>query len=239
VNTYTTDYQTRPAVAVDGSGGFVVVWQSCCQDGSDSGVFGRSFDSAGAPTGPELQLNTYTTDLQGTPRIAVDGSGEFVVVWQSFGQDGSADGVLGQRFCIDVDGDGACDAADNCSIAYNPAQSDADADGVGDACDNCYAAYNPGQQDVDADGAGDNCDNCVSVYNPNQANSDNQPEGDACDLTITFPLQPGDVDCSGTPPPITWTPEVYDRFKVFVATSATFTGKGKTTSGDKLLKTTS
>ena len=35
----------------------------------------------------------------------------------------------------DADGDGACDAVDNCPEAANTDQSDSDADGVGDACD--------------------------------------------------------------------------------------------------------
>lgn len=35
----------------------------------------------------------------------------------------------------DADGDGICDAADDCVSAHDPSQADADADGAGDACD--------------------------------------------------------------------------------------------------------
>src|SRR6266705_3594501 len=37
----------------------------------------------------------------------------------------------------DQDGDGICDAVDNCPYASNPDQADRDGDGIGDACDNC------------------------------------------------------------------------------------------------------
>ena len=49
-------------------------------------------------TGPEFQVNSYTTGPQGFPEIAVGPQGEYVVVWESFGPDGSAWGVSGQRY---------------------------------------------------------------------------------------------------------------------------------------------
>ncbi|MFQ5720323.1 MAG: C25 family cysteine peptidase, partial [Acidobacteriota bacterium] len=57
----------------------------------------------------------------------------------------------------DGDGDGTCDAADNCVATANADQADADGDGVGDACDNCAAFMNAGQTDTDGDGVGDAC----------------------------------------------------------------------------------
>ena len=98
VNSYTTFYQWSPAVAADALGNFVVVWASGNQDGSLSGVFGQRFDSAGSPVGSEFQVNTYTTNYQRVPAVAGDGAGNFVVAWQSFGQDGSGEGIFGQRF---------------------------------------------------------------------------------------------------------------------------------------------
>jgi len=43
VNTWTTDIQGNPSVSSLANGGFVVVWESKGQDGSDYGVFGRIF----------------------------------------------------------------------------------------------------------------------------------------------------------------------------------------------------
>ena len=98
VNTYTTYYQRRPAVASDASGNFVVVWTSYFQDGSTSGVFGRRYASTGAPLGPEFRVNTYTTSYQSWLSVASDSSGNFVVVWESALQDGSNSGIFGQRY---------------------------------------------------------------------------------------------------------------------------------------------
>ena len=48
--------------------------------------------------GVELQVNTYTTSDQRSPDVALDGDGDFVVVWTSAGQDGSQGGAFGRRF---------------------------------------------------------------------------------------------------------------------------------------------
>jgi hypothetical protein len=98
VNTYSTDNQGIPAVAADASGGFVVAWTSFGQDGDSRGVFGQRYAGSGAPLGPEFRVNTFTTGLQEIPIVAVDASGNFVVVWDSGGQDGSSVGVFGQRY---------------------------------------------------------------------------------------------------------------------------------------------
>ncbi|MBI4169776.1 MAG: hypothetical protein HY510_07550, partial [Acidobacteria bacterium] len=58
----------------------------------------------------------------------------------------------------DADGDGLCDAFDNCPTVANSDQSDVDGDGAGDRCDTCPTVFNPGQSDVDGDGLGDACD---------------------------------------------------------------------------------
>lgn len=106
VNTYTTGlqgYRGKPAVACENDGDFVVVWGSYPtpfkQDGSGSGTFGQRFSSGGAPAGTEFQVNSYTMGNQGYwPEVAIDDSGNFVMLWSSDGQDGDDLGVFGQRF---------------------------------------------------------------------------------------------------------------------------------------------
>jgi len=107
VNTYTTSYQSRPAVAVDAAGDFVVVWASYNWGGADSSKFsvlGQRYTSDGSVVGGEFQVNTYTTSDQQWPAVAVSATGDFVVVWESYGSAGtdtSAFSVQGQRFTSD------------------------------------------------------------------------------------------------------------------------------------------
>ena len=98
VNSYTTYHQYRSSAAMDADGDFVVAWASLEQDGDHSGIFVRRFDSSGTAHGVELQVNTYTTSSQNYPAVAMDGDGDFVVVWQSNGPDGYGQGIFGQRF---------------------------------------------------------------------------------------------------------------------------------------------
>src|SRR5438094_8078554 len=97
VNTGTTDQQARPAVATDGAGNFVVVWEDFANAFGGRGIIGQRYSSSGAPQGPEFRVNTYTTYSKQYPAVAADGAGNFVVVWGSFVQDGSGTGVFGQR----------------------------------------------------------------------------------------------------------------------------------------------
>ena len=54
--------------------------------------------------GPEFRVNTHTPSDQALPATAMDADGDFVVVWQSNGQDqvtGTNEGVYGQRYSAD------------------------------------------------------------------------------------------------------------------------------------------
>lgn len=107
VNSFTQYPQIRPDVVATDAGGIVVVWQSPGLDASDGGVVGQRYDAAGVAVGGEFLVNTYTFATQGDPAVAAGPPGQFVVAWVSASQDGSADGIFGQRFLgpvIFVDG---------------------------------------------------------------------------------------------------------------------------------------
>jgi hypothetical protein len=97
VNTFTTWRQFRPSVAADGSGDFLVTWESEGQDLSAFGVYAQAFDRSGARLGSEFRVNSFTTFAQMSPKVAAAAPGEFVLTWQSWGQDGSSFGVVGRK----------------------------------------------------------------------------------------------------------------------------------------------
>lgn len=90
VNTYTNSFQISPGVATLADGSVVVVWASDGQDGSLQGIFGQRFSAAGAKMGGEFQINQWTSKNQRTPAVAALSGGNFVVVWVSELQRGSA-----------------------------------------------------------------------------------------------------------------------------------------------------
>jgi hypothetical protein len=94
----------------------------------------------------------------------------------------------------DTDGDGIVDAADDCPLVPDPAQTDADHDGIGDACDTCPGVASSNRLDRDGDGVGDACDNCPATPNPDQTDSDGDGVGDAC-----APSREPDSDGDGVP----------------------------------------
>jgi hypothetical protein len=97
VNTTTTGQQRNSVVAMDAAGGFVIAWSSD-QDGSSDGIYAQRYNAAGIAQGGEFKVNTYTTNSQRLPVIAMDATGDFVVAWQSYKQDGAGDGIYAQRY---------------------------------------------------------------------------------------------------------------------------------------------
>jgi len=102
VNTYTAGSQSRPDVEWRANGEIVVVWESSGSLGDDNlgtSVQMRRLSSNGTPIGTELQVNTFTTGLQSTPRVGSADDGSFVVVFagQSSDSDPYSD-ILARRF---------------------------------------------------------------------------------------------------------------------------------------------
>ena len=93
-NTFTTLAQIHPSVATDSVGDFVVAWENALQ----LQLFGQRFASDGTPAGPEFRVNTYPGGFQQGAAVAADAAGNFVVTWDTYGQDGSGRAVFGQRY---------------------------------------------------------------------------------------------------------------------------------------------
>ncbi len=98
VNANTNGAQQYSAIAALADGGFVVTWSSFGQDGSSYGIYGQRYTSAGVADGSEFLVNTFTNFSQVFSSIAALADGGFVVTWTSDGQDGSSNGIYGQRY---------------------------------------------------------------------------------------------------------------------------------------------
>ncbi len=98
VNAYTTSGQVRPSVAFSGGSDaeFLVAWRGA-GTGDGSGIFGRRFDSAGAPVSSEFRVSSTTSGSKSYPAAAANPAGPiFVVTWEK--SENSQTNVFGQRF---------------------------------------------------------------------------------------------------------------------------------------------
>jgi hypothetical protein len=92
VNTSTAAYQSRPSIAMNASGAFVVSWGKFHSD-VETGVYVQRYDASGTPNGPEFRVNTdldTQTSYGGggaifAPKssVALNDAGDFVVAWQA------------------------------------------------------------------------------------------------------------------------------------------------------------
>jgi PKD repeat protein len=99
VHPATAGDQQRPRVAMDGQGGFAVVWESAGQDGDGLGVFLRNFAADGSAVAPVQQVNQTTAADQSSPALAIDALGRRIVSWRDGRENyvSSSDGHLAQR----------------------------------------------------------------------------------------------------------------------------------------------
>ena len=97
VNTYTADDQQFPAVAMDAEGNFAIAWTSYGQDGDGPSVFARWYDATGAAPQPEFQVHDLGGGWQLRPAVAMSATGEFIVTWTSWTDDGNRTGIYARR----------------------------------------------------------------------------------------------------------------------------------------------
>jgi len=98
VSTTTDNGETAPAVALDSVGNYAVTYQGNSQDGSGFNIRARRMNQNGTPAGSEFAVNTVTAGDQQFPDIAMDGSGNFNIVWYSDNLDGSGTAIVMQRY---------------------------------------------------------------------------------------------------------------------------------------------
>ena len=87
--------QAAVSLAEDGEGGLLAAWDSRRQQNGSYGVYGRRVGPLGQLRGSEYALNLYQESQQMHPSLAYDDQGSWAV-WESWGQDGSAQASLGR-----------------------------------------------------------------------------------------------------------------------------------------------
>ncbi len=68
-------------VAMDDGGDFVVTWSS--DNDEDLDIYARLYSASATPQGSAFRVNNTTNDLQIRPKVAMTGTGGFVIYWQS------------------------------------------------------------------------------------------------------------------------------------------------------------
>lgn len=95
VNQFTPGSQYGSLAAIADDGSFVVVWQS--SEGSESDIQGRRYASDGTPLGAEFPIPAFSDGVQGSPTVAMDSAGNFVVGWEGPGP-GNSRAIFARRF---------------------------------------------------------------------------------------------------------------------------------------------
>ena len=106
VNAFTAGAQTRPQIASvpDGTGRFIVSWQSYDQIGvgKQDDVYARIFNGSCQPVGDPFVVNGLTDGSEGLPSVEANLDGNFTIAWQQYDNANDGFNVWAQRY--DKDG---------------------------------------------------------------------------------------------------------------------------------------
>ena len=109
---YDSELEAQHGVEIDGGsqivlssltiadtyGDFVIVWNGAGPD-DGSGVWAQRYSADGKRQAGQFRVNSFPNNyLQGAAFVAMDSNNNFLVVWQSKGEDGDGQGVYGQHF---------------------------------------------------------------------------------------------------------------------------------------------
>jgi hypothetical protein len=84
------------SIATNAEGDFVVTWRNFSTDGTD--IMARLYNADGTPAGDAFLVNTTAANGQDNPSVAMNASGEFVIVWDSAADSGTRYDIMAQRY---------------------------------------------------------------------------------------------------------------------------------------------
>ncbi|MEN9361964.1 MAG: hypothetical protein RL095_3499 [Verrucomicrobiota bacterium] len=98
VNSTSSGNQSQPSLSAL-QDGFVISW---IQEGENPGVYAQGFNTDGSTRGNEFQVNSQPSSMVTQSVSTQLDNGDIVMIWSSYGQDGSEWGIFGQRFTPDL-----------------------------------------------------------------------------------------------------------------------------------------
>jgi len=98
VNTVTANSQWFADAAIFSDNSFVAVWCSWEQDGDDGGIYYQRFLPDGTKLGGEFRVNKSTAFYQWLAKVEPLAGNKFAVIWSSWKQDGSREGIYASYF---------------------------------------------------------------------------------------------------------------------------------------------
>jgi len=105
----TTIPQGVAFIAMSDDGKFVISWQGNLNS-NDYNIYAERFNTDGTPNGSQFLVNSYTTALQQSSKIAMSDDGKFIITWVSNGRDGDSTSeynVYAQRYNADGTSNGS------------------------------------------------------------------------------------------------------------------------------------
>ncbi len=114
-----TSDQWYPSIAMDGDGDFIICWQDERNGDRYPHIYGQRYNSLGDTLGANFRVNDDAgTSGQGSPSLAMDGDGDFVICWVDDRNDcwgdiyaqrySSSGDTLGANFKVDDDVGSSC-----------------------------------------------------------------------------------------------------------------------------------
>ena len=90
---------TRPSIAMNSGGYFVIAWDGDPNRAGDDDIHARLYDPNGLPAGEPFLVNTTRTGAQQWPQVAINDANEFVIVWEHGTSDpNAATDIFARRF---------------------------------------------------------------------------------------------------------------------------------------------
>ncbi len=99
VSTTAISSVTRPSIAMNSPGYFVIAWDGDPNRASEDDIHARLYDPNGAPRGEPFIVNSLPDGAQQWPRVSINDVNEFVIVWEhDTGDPNVATEILARRF---------------------------------------------------------------------------------------------------------------------------------------------